>query len=99
MICVNDELTCAEKAAHRMRAIAAELASAGLDTQLHEGRGGIDVTAATQPPGQREIEAIIDEDDYCELRFWTPPGTQPAEVAAIITRAVAAITAVTALRA
>ena len=93
---MDDDLTCAEKAARRMRAIAAELAAAGLNTQLYDSRGGIDVTATASPPGQREIEVVVDEDDYCELRFWTPPGTQPAEVAAVITRA---ITAVTGLRA
>ena len=74
--------------------MAAELSAAGLEIRLHEGRAGIDITATVRPAGQREIEAVLDEDSYCELRFWTPPEAAPAHVSAAVTRAVSAITAV-----
>lgn len=76
----------------RMRAVAAELSAAGLDTRLHEGRDSVDVTGtAKAEPGGREIEAIVDEDNYVELRYWNSPGATPAQVANVITRAIAVI--------
>lgn len=76
----------------RMQAVAAELSAAGLETRLHEGRDSIDVTGtAKAEPGGREIEAIVDEDNYVELRYWSNPGATPAQVANVITRAIAVI--------
>lgn len=36
-------------------------------------------------PGRREIEVVVDEDGYAELRWWAAPGATPADVAAVIT--------------
>jgi hypothetical protein len=76
----------------RMRAIAAELTAAGLQTRLYQSPGSVDVTA-TRPQGNRGMEAVVDEDNYVELRYWHPADATPAQIAAVITRALDAITA------
>src|SRR6516225_8783634 len=53
--------TTSDTAAH-LRVIEAELSAAGLATPLHESPGGADLPAELRPPGQREIEVVIDED-------------------------------------
>jgi hypothetical protein len=78
--------------ARRMHDIAALLAEAGLATQVYETSGVLDLTARMQPPGRREIEIVVDEDWYVEIRYWNLPAATPAEVSATITRALAAIT-------
>ena len=84
--------TTSDTAAH-LRVIEAELTAAGLATRLHESPGGADLTAALRPPGQREIEVVIDEDGYTELRYWASLNVTPAHAAATITSALAVITA------
>jgi hypothetical protein len=42
---------------------------------------------------RREIEVVLDEDGYTELRYWTSLDITPAEAAAVIASALAAITA------
>lgn len=74
----------------RMRVLADQLSAAGLDTRLHDTRGSLDVTAVTRPAGNREIEAVIDEDNYVELRYWQP-GATPAQICDVILRALAVI--------
>ena len=81
----------AEDTVWRMRAIAGELALAGLATSLHESRASIDVTATFTAGGQREAEVIVDEDAYVEMRFWHDPQATPAQIAALITSALTAI--------
>jgi hypothetical protein len=78
--------------AGRLHELAALLAEAGLATQVYETYGVLDLTARSQPPGRREIEIIVDEDWYVEIRYWNLPAASPAEVSAAITRALAAIT-------
>jgi hypothetical protein len=77
----------------RMRAIAAELAAAGLQTRLHQSPGSVDITATTGPLGHRGMEAVVDEDNYVELRYWHPADATPAQIVAVITRAMDTITA------
>lgn len=80
--------------APRMRAIAAELAAAGLDARLHDTRGVLDMTATLHQPGRRtDIEVVLDDDLYAEIRYWNAPDATPAQVSETITRALAAITA------
>jgi hypothetical protein len=82
-----------EDAMARMRAIAAELSAAGLDAHLHEGRDSIDITAISKPvSGGREIEAVVDDDGYVELRYWNQPDATPAQVRAVIVRVLDVIT-------
>jgi hypothetical protein len=75
-----------------MRAIADQLAAAGLSAHVHEGRDSIDVTATTRAePGGREVKVIVDEDNYVELHYWNGPDATPAHVATAIVRALAVI--------
>jgi hypothetical protein len=78
--------------AGRMAAIAAGLTAAGLDARVHETRGVLDVTATLYRPGSKDIEIICDEDHYVQVSYWNKPGATPAEVVAMISRALAAIT-------
>jgi len=82
----------ADETVARMRAIASELSAAGFDARLHETRASIDLTATHRAPGRRDIEAVIDEDGYVELRFWAGPADLPVQVAAAIARLVLAVT-------
>jgi len=81
--------------AARMHAIAAELAAAGLDALVHSTGGVLDITASLGRPGGRPAEVIVDEDGYVEIRYRNVPGATPAQVVAVITAALAAITAAT----
>jgi hypothetical protein len=76
----------------RMQAIAAGLAAAGLAAEVHDTRGVLDITATFFPPGGKPAEVIIDDDLYVEARFWNPPDATPAQVTAVITAVLAAIT-------
>jgi hypothetical protein len=78
--------------AARMHAIAAGLTAAGLACQVHDTRGVLDLTAALSLPGGKAAEVIVDDDLYVEVRYWNPPGATPAQVTAIITAVLAAIT-------
>jgi hypothetical protein len=75
-----------------IRDIDTALAAAGLTTRLTETAAGFDVTAALHPSGHKPAEIVVDEDGYVELRWWTDPTATPRQVAAIITRALAAVT-------
>jgi hypothetical protein len=76
-----------------MQAVAAQLSAAGVASVLHETKAGLDLTATLHQPGRRDVEVIIDEDGYAELRWWTAPGATPADMAAVITRAIASVAA------
>lgn len=78
--------------AQRMRAIAAELTAAGLDAQVHEIRGVLDVTASLHRPGSKAIDLTVDEDHYIQLCWWNPADATPGQVVATIRGALAAIT-------
>ena len=80
------------EAVRRMRAIEAGLTAHGMTTHLTDARAGLDLTAVLSPSAKREPEIWIDEEGYAELRYWNPPGTSPAEVAATALRALAAVT-------
>jgi hypothetical protein len=80
-------------AAARMHAIAAALTAAGLTAQVHVTRGVLDVTATWERPDAKAAEVIVDDDSYTEIRYWNQPWATPTQVAAIIIRALAAITA------
>jgi hypothetical protein len=75
-----------------MRGIAAGLHAAGLDARVHDTRGVLDLTATLGRPGGKEINVVVDEDGYVELRYWSAPGHTPAQVTTTIGRALAAIT-------
>ncbi len=83
----------AGETARRMRAIAAGLTAAGLDTHVHDTRGVLDVTASLHRPGHKETEVIVDDDGYVEIRYWNHPGVTPGQVTAVIMRALTVIAA------
>ena len=78
--------------ARRMSAISTGLAGAGLAAVVHDTRGVLDVTATLDRPG-KATEVIVDEDGYVEIRYWNNPDATPEQVTAVITSALAAITA------
>jgi hypothetical protein len=78
--------------ARRMAAIAAGLNAAGLDARVHDTRGVLDITATVHPPGGKDIDITVDKDHYVEIRYWNPADATPAQVTAVITRALTAIT-------
>jgi hypothetical protein len=75
-----------------MRAIAAELMAAGLDAQVNETRGVLDVTATWHRPGSKAIDLTVDEDHYIQLCWRNPDDATPGQVVAAIRGALAAIT-------
>jgi hypothetical protein len=81
--------------AARMRATVAALAAAGLDATVHSTRGVLDITASLHWPGGRPVEVIVDEDGYVQISYWNTPGVTTAQVVAVITAVLAAITTVT----
>lgn len=81
-----------EAAMTRMRAIADGLSDAGLKVRLNEGRYCIDVIATAKGvPGSREIDVVVDEDNYVELSYWNAPATSPAQTVDVIIRTIALI--------
>lgn len=80
-----------EIALNWLRAIAAKLSAAGLSIRLHHTPAGSDLTATLHHPGRREIDALIDDDGYIELRYWADPAGTPAQVADTIVRAFSAV--------
>jgi hypothetical protein len=80
-------------AAARMHAIAAALTAAGVTARVHVTRGVLDVTATWERPDPKAAEVIVDEDGYAEIRYWNQPWATPPQVATVIVRALAAITA------
>lgn len=81
-----------ESIVSRMQAVADALSVAGMAATVSQTRTAVEVIATLRVQGQREIEAVIDEDGYAELRFWHQPDATPAQISATISRAVNAIT-------
>jgi hypothetical protein len=79
--------------AARMRAVAAALTAAGLTAQVYMTRGVLDVTATWERADGKAAEVVVDDDGYVEVRYWNHPQATPAQVATVIVRALAAITA------
>jgi hypothetical protein len=79
--------------AARMHAVAAALTAAGLTARVHITRGVLDVTATWERADGKAAEVIVDDDGYVEVRYWNHPWATPTQVAAVIVRALAAITA------
>ena len=75
-----------------MAAIAAGLHAARLDARVHDTQGVLYVTATAHQPAGQDIDLIVDEDHYVEIRYWSPADADPGQVVAVISRALAAIT-------
>lgn len=76
----------------RMHAIAAGLQAGGLDARVHDTRGVIDITATLFSSGSKGTDVTVDEDGYVEIAYWNDPAAAPADIIAVITRVLAAIT-------
>lgn len=68
------------------------LSAAGLRVRVTSTCGALDLTAELNRPDSNSAEVIADEDGYVEVRYWNPPGASPAQIAAVISRVLAAIT-------
>ena len=76
----------------RMHAIAAGLQAGGLDARVHDTRGVLDITATLHDAGGKGTDVTVDEDGYVQISYWNDPGATPAQIIAVIGRALAAIT-------
>src|SRR5437016_3575301 len=79
--------------AARLHEIAAGLTVIGLVTRLHRTRAGTDLTATLHPHGCRDIQVIVDEDGYTELRYWANLDTAPTVAVATIANILEVLTA------
>jgi hypothetical protein len=77
-----------------LHAVSSGLAKSGLNARVAPTQAGLELSAALQRPGRRETELIIDQDGYAELRWWSGPGSTPAQVITAVIRAITAVTAV-----
>lgn len=69
------------------------LSAEGLRVRVTSTCGVLDLTAELERPGSKPAEVIVDEDGYVEARYWNPADASPAQIAAVISRVLAAITA------
>ena len=53
----------------------------------------LDVAATLDQPGAKATEVLVDQGGYVEIRYWNHPDSTPEQVTAVITSALAAITA------
>lgn len=81
-----------EQSERRLRAVAADLAAAGLDTGVYETRGVFDVRATLCREGCGPVEVTYDGDGYVAVTYWHAPGATSAQVAATIKDVLAVIT-------
>jgi hypothetical protein len=81
-----------EQTEQRMRAVAADLQAAGLDTGVHQTRGVLDVRATLRREGRGPVEITYDTDGYVQITYWHAPGATAVQVAATINSVVAMIT-------
>ena len=76
----------------RMRQVAAELAAAGLEADVHEIQGVLDVRASLRRAAHGPVEVTYDSDGYVVVAFWHAPGATPAQVGAVISGVLGVIT-------
>ena len=76
----------------RMRAVAAELAAAGLEASVHETQGVLDVRASLRRAAHGPVEVTYDGDGYVAVTFWHAPGATPAQVGDTISGVLGVIT-------
>jgi hypothetical protein len=74
-----------------MHAIAAGLQAGGLDARVYDIRGVLDIRATLYNAGSKGTDVTVDEDGYVQISYWNDPGATPAQVIAVISRALAAI--------
>src|SRR6266566_6977876 len=80
-------------AAVRLHKIAAGLTAIGLVTRLHRTRAGTDLTATLHTHGCRDIQVIVDEDGYTEVRYWARLVSTPTAAVTTIANVLEVLTA------
>jgi phage-related protein len=76
----------------RMGGLAEQLTASGLQATVHETHHVFDITATLQQPERKDVDVVIDEDGYTEVRYWADPAASPEETVAVIVRTLAVIT-------
>jgi hypothetical protein len=75
-----------------LSAVSSGLARAGLNAGIHPREAGLQLSAVLLRPGRRDTELFLDQHGNAELKWWSDPGTAPAQVTTAFIRAVTAIT-------
>lgn len=70
-----------------LRAIGAGLGAAGLAVHLRHTRFGLELVASCHEPGLPETDVVIRADGYTELRYRARCSATPAQITAVIVRA------------
>ena len=76
----------------RMDALAKELTANGLPATMHVTYGVFDISVTLHQPGQKDINIVIDEDGYTELRYWADSPACPEQTVTVVCHALAAVT-------
>lgn len=76
-----------------MDRLAEQLVASGLQARVHQIRREFYITATLHASGRKDIEVVIDEDGYTELRYWADRAASAEQTTDVIDRALAAITA------
>jgi hypothetical protein len=74
----------ASKADDWVTGIAARLRAAGFSVAVHKTAAGPHVTATWHRPGRKEVELIVDEAGYIELRWWADGQATSASLADVL---------------
>lgn len=93
MTAITNDQAFPEDRADRIHAIAECLAATGVVTGTNgDNLTGLDVTATVSPPGLARTEIMLDEDGYAEIRWYTNPAATAAEITAVLSRVLRAVT-------
>lgn len=80
-------------AAVRLHQIAAGLTGLGFIARTHRTRAGTDLTATRHSPDHRDIQVIVDEDGYTEVRYWASLSCTPADAVTTFAKVLDSLTA------
>jgi hypothetical protein len=81
----------AEEALRRMIVLTGLLTASGLTARLNHTGDIPDITARLTRPGGKDIQIIIDDDGYIEIRYWASPHDSPEQITTTLTRVLRAI--------
>jgi hypothetical protein len=76
----------AEEALRRMIVLTGLLTASGLTARLNHTGDIPDITARLARPGGKDIQIIIDDDGYIEIRYWASPHDSPEQITTTLTR-------------
>jgi len=76
----------AEEALRRMIVLTGLLTASGLAACLNHTGGIPDITARLPGSGGKDIQVIIDDDGYIEIRYWASPQDTPEQITTTLIR-------------